>query len=659
MCWARLSKPPRHGLCSDHGVALKDRTASRWRGAIAIVTGVVAAGIVVAVIIVLNIAIRQRDLAIDRQQASYEVMILARRLDASMGQAEAMLGRFVISGKDQKSFGRQYFDDWRRAGAELEVLDRAVSDPPTQRLIDRLRHVYAVRGQELADVALRSNYGQNAQAFSLYYQAGRSPTVARMAHLLDAIVANERTVLTARTQTADARIGRANSIGTALSLLGLLLAMGIGWLGWRMLEAQREREDEAERSAELEAAVAARTFELSREMVEREAAETRLRQAQKLEAIGQLTGGIAHDFNNMLAVVVGGIDLARRKLSASSAARTPLDQAMEGAERAAALTRRLLGFARAEPVNARPADANALLDDMGQLLERVIGDTIRVRIERADGLWPIRVDRHQFENAVLNLAVNARDAMPDGGTLVLSTANLSFKPGPGELPPGDYVRVAVLDTGHGMSPEIVARVFEPFFTTKGLAQGTGLGLSQIHGFVQAAGGTIEVESREGEGTLISLLFPRSDGIVIAIGPTDETAVGPVAARQVLVVEDDPRVLASTMAALGELGHRATACGSAADAVGIIAARPDLELVISDVMMPDLTGPQLQARVHAVRAALPFLFVTGFAEEEAVEALAGARVLRKPFTIAALGLAVEDALRASPSEPVRAPAGAAA
>ena len=243
--------------------------ASRWRLGVAITTGVVAALIVVALIAVLNISIRQRDLALQRQQSSYEVMILARQLDASFGEAEAMLGRFMISGKGEKRFGRLYYDRWRRAGAEIEALDRAVSDPPTQKLIDELRRTYVARGAELSAVALRTNYGQNPQAMSLYYGAGRSPNVARLAGLLDAIVANERALLDTRTETAEARIGRSNSVGTALSIFGGLIAVGAALLAWRMLEAQREREDEEERSADLEVAVAERTAELRHEMTER------------------------------------------------------------------------------------------------------------------------------------------------------------------------------------------------------------------------------------------------------------------------------------------------------------------------------------------------------------------------------------------------------
>ena len=629
--------------------------ASRWRLGVAIVTGGVAALIVVALIAVLNISIRQRDVAIARQQTSYEVMILARQLDASIGESEAMLGRFMISGKGEKQFGRIYYDGWRRAGAEIDALDRAVSDPPTQKLIDELRVAYASRGRELSAVALRTNYGQNPQAMSLFYDAGRSPNVAKISGLLDAIVENERALLDTRTETAEARIGRSNSVGTALSFIGGLLAVSAALLAWRMLEAQREREDEEGRSAELEVAVAERTAELRHEMTEREAAEEKLRQAQKLEAIGQLTGGIAHDFNNMLAVVVGGIDVARRRLpDDADTVRQPLDQAMEGAERAAALTRRLLGFARAEPVDAVASDAGTMLADMGQLLDRVIGDTIRVRIERTTGLWPITVDRYQFENAVLNLAVNARDAMPDGGTLTLSTANELVADG-GDLPAGDYVRVAVLDTGRGMPPEIVARIFEPFFTTKALNQGTGLGLSQIHGFMQAAGGAIRVDSRPGEGTLVSLLFPRGAGSIAAVLSADSGAAEAATKRRVVVIEDDRRVLASTIAALTELGHDTIPCDDPNRALEVIAAHPDAELIISDVMMPDLTGPEIRKRAYVTRPELPFLFVTGFAEEEAAGALEGAQVLRKPFTVAALGRAIEAAL----SAPARARSNAAA
>ena len=616
---------------------------------LAIAAGAIAALIVAALIVILNISIRERDAAIARQQSSYEVMILARQLDASIGESEAMLGRFVISGKDQKRFGRLYFDRWRTAGAEIEALDRAVSDPPTQALINQLRQTYSARGQELAAVALRTNYGQNAQALSLFYDAGRSANVVKLGNLLDAVVANERKLLDTRTDAAAARIGRSNSVTTALSIIGGLLAIGAALLAWRMLEAFNEREDEEERSADLEIAVAERTAELRHEMGEREAAEEKLRQAQKLEAIGQLTGGIAHDFNNMLAVVVGGIDVARRRLPpGTNSVRESLDNAMEGAERAAALTRRLLGFARAEPVNALATDAGLVITDMQQLLDRVIGDTIRVRIERAESLWPITVDRHQFENAILNLAVNARDAMPAGGSLVLSTANMTRND-------GDFVRVAVHDTGTGMPPEVVARIFEPFFTTKALNQGTGLGLSQIHGFMQTSGGTIEIDSHEGEGTLVALLFPRGEGTIEAVSSNAAAMEAMPTSRRILVIEDDPRVLTATIAALEELGHQPIPCSDPRNAMTMILTHRDADLVISDVMMPDMTGPEIRARAVIERPELPFLFVTGFAEEEAVEALQGVPVLRKPFTIAALGNAIEAAL--SGSGPARSAAAA--
>ncbi len=295
---------------------------------------------------------------------------------------------------------------------------------------------------------------------------------------------------------------------------------------------------------------------------------------------------------------------------------------MEGAERAAALTRRLLGFARAEPENSVPTDAGAVLIDMEQLLDRVIGDTIRVRIDRAADLWPIEVDRHQFENAVLNLAVNARDAMPRGGALVLSTANVSFDAPRSTLTAGDYVRVAVHDTGMGMPPEVVARIFEPFFTTKPLNQGTGLGLSQIYGFMQGVGGAIEVESLEGEGTLVSLIFPRSAGIVARAARASGDPVTAASPKRILVVEDDHRVLASTVAALEELGHRPIPCAEPLGALAAIAKHPDADLVISDVMMPDLTGPEIRVQAAALRPDLPFLFVTGFAEEESRRGIAG-------------------------------------
>ena len=632
----------------------------RWALVFGIAAVVSAAVTIIALIFTLNGATRFRDTALDSQQRSYEVMILARSLDASIGQAEAFLGRFVISG--DKDLGRIYFDDWRRAGTQLDALDKAIQDPESQVLIDRLRAAYNQRGDELAAVALRTNYKQNDAALSRYYQVGKAKSLARIDRLLEAIIANERETLVGRAGVAERSVDRSNRLNAAVSAFGVLLVLAALALGISALQAWQRRRYDEERNAELETAVNIRTAELStanvqliEEMASRAATEDRLRHAQKMEAIGQLTGGIAHDFNNMLSVVIGGLELAQRRVATGGeAVERHLRQALEGANRAAALTKRLLAFARAEPLLPVAIAPDALLTDMSDLLDRTIGDTIAVRIDTDAESWPIFVDPHQLENAILNLAVNARDAMPEGGTMTIRTTNRVLVAGEVDgVSAGDHVAIGVSDTGHGMAPEVLERAFEPFFTTKGVGQGTGLGLSQIFGFVRQSQGGVTVESTPRHGTTVALILPRS---------AREPEVAPAAASEalralpkrrgttVLVVEDDPRVLAATAESLEELGLGTIRCADATLALQMIADNAEIGLVVSDVLMPGMTGPELVATLRKDHPGMPVLFVTGFAGDiDTAEAFGGHAVLRKPFTIAALGRAVESLLS---NDPVR-------
>ncbi len=307
--------------------------------------------------------------------------------------------------------------------------------------------------------------------------------------------------------------------------------------------ARKQIEDEAERSEVLEMAVRERTQELwesnqalKAEAAEREAAEAQLRQVQKMEAVGQLTGGIAHDFNNMLAVVVGGIDLAQRRLNGPRReVLMHLNNAMEGATRAAALTRRLLSFARSEPLMPERVDSRELIGGMSDLLDRTLGERIRVEVDLVGDAWPIYVDPHQLENAIVNLAVNARDAMDGQGMMRIATGNVKLASNEvGDVRAGDYVKISVTDTGCGMTREVRERAFEPFFTTKPVGKGTGLGLSQIFGFAHQSGGEVGIESDVGRGTTVSIYLPRTEAAApIRIHPTAVQRVefrGPGAGR---------------------------------------------------------------------------------------------------------------------------------
>jgi CheY-like chemotaxis protein len=376
--------------------------------------------------------------------------------------------------------------------------------------------------------------------------------------------------------------------------------------------------------------------------------------------VGQLTGGIAHDFNNMLAVVLGGLELAKRHLHTGGPdAQQHIENAMEGANRAAALTRRLLAFSRSEPLLPEAVEGGGLIAGMSDLLDRTLGDTVEVRTQDAGNRWTVWVDRHQLENALLNLAVNARDAMEGRGTLTIATGGRTLADQEvGECPAGDYVTISVTDTGCGMSAEVADRVFEPFFTTKPVGKGTGLGLSQIFGFVRQSGGDIAIDTAPGKGTTVTLYLPRhvgEAGSPAADAPTPVTADAPtqitvatdepVPARSfdILVVEDDPRVLGATVGALQELGHRVTSCPDPLAAPTAVAMMPRIDLIISDVLMPGQTGPEMIAELGEQLDGVAVLFVTGFAGEADADLFGGRAVLRKPFTMASLGRAVEEAV----------------
>ena len=620
---------------------------AHWRVTMLVATAVLGAAVLIALVLTLRAADRQRDRALGLQSRSYEVMILASNLSGMMADAEASLGRYVIS--SDKQLGQLYSDQWSRAGALIDQLDRATADRPEQQhRIDALRVAYQQRGKELSLTALSTLYKKNDQALARYYQVRKAQSLDDINRLLDQITASERELLAARSEAVARSLAHSTLVVRVLVGFGVLIVLGAMALGWMAVQAFAERaaartEAELERArvGGLEAAVEAATAELQDK-------EARLRQVQKMEAVGQLTGGIAHDFNNMLAVVLGGIELAQRHLATDPGqVRRHLDNAREGADRAAALTKRLLAFSRAEPLLPEAIEARELIASMSSLLDRTLGDAITVET-RDDGFgWSIWADRHQLENAILNLAVNARDAMEGRGRLTIATGAATLAVGTiSNNPAGDYVTIAVTDSGCGMSDEVRERVFEPFFTTKPVGKGTGLGLSQIFGFVRQSEGEIAIESKPRRGTTVTLYLPRR----IVDAPSEPTPVEaaaeaptPLTGLDVLVVEDDPRVLAATMGALAELGHNAIDCNDPLRAEEMLRAHATIDLVISDVLMPGRTGPELIAALAPTYPHLAVLFVTGFAGEATSDAFAGHVVLRKPFTIAALERAVGEAM----------------
>ena len=636
------------------------------RSALWVSAGALAATLaLIFLIVMVTLTNRGRDQAIGFERRSYEVVVLTRTIDASIARAEAALGRYVLD--ERQETGTDYYNQWRGAGYQITQLRRLLGpDPAQERRVAALEALFARRGAELAPAASAAQRGEGTGGLGLLYQAASSPTLPALRAQLQEIAQVERANLNRRMAATQGFVQRADAYTEWLGWLAILIglgAVGLAILAWRAflegVRARREADAEAYRAVGLEQAVEARTGELREtnqklkaEMAERAAAEAKLRQVQKMEAVGQLTGGIAHDFNNMLAVVVGGLDLARRKLHGPRReVEFHLDNAMEGATRAAALTRRLLAFARAEPLLPEAIAPARLVEDMLELADRAIGERITVHTAFADEPWQVWADRTQLENAILNLAVNARDAMDGSGDLTIAVDNVALAGGEVEaLEPGDYVRIRVVDTGKGIPPENLHRVFEPFFTTKPLGKGTGLGLSQIFAFARQSGGDVTIDSEVGKGTTVAIYLPRSGAEAgEAAAPAhlagEPTEIRPARRRAtILAVEDDPRVARATVSSLEELGHRAIACASGAEALDLIDRNPSIELVVTDVMMPEMTGTELAAAIRKRGLDLPILFVTGYVGEAGdAEGLAGGELLRKPFTVAALAEAVENAL----------------
>ena len=378
------------------------------------------------------------------------------------------------------------------------------------------------------------------------------------------------------------------------------------------------------------------------DVTERRLAEEALRQAQKLEAIGQLTGGVAHDFNNLLAIVVGNLDMVRRRVADEPRTLRLVDNAMEGAKRGASLTQRLLAFARRQDLNPAAVDVPALVEGMSDLLRRSLGPMVRVETSFARVLPRARVDAHQLEMAILNLAVNARDAMADDGLLLIGAAEVSVGEGAG-LEPGRYLRVEVTDDGCGMDADTLARANEPFFTTKGVGKGTGLGLSMAQGLAAQSGGRLDLRSRVGFGTTVDLLLPVALGDAAVVeASTASSPLEPLRPLLILVVDDDHLVRENTVAMLEDLGHRVRAASSGSEALVKAAGLPGLDLVVTDQLMPGMTGLQLADSLATEHPYLPVLLASGYSE---VADEPGRRlpILAKPFNQAALQAAVRSAV----------------
>jgi signal transduction histidine kinase/ActR/RegA family two-component response regulator len=446
-------------------------------------------------------------------------------------------------------------------------------------------------------------------------------------------------------QFADDPLPLAWLVAVSGGLLTLLLAA----LAWQQSLAASRTQIEVNRA----------TGELrrtNRELIEtsraRAEAEAHLRQSQKLEAIGQLTGGIAHDFNNMLAVILGNLDLASRRANDPERLARALSHAQKGAHRAAEMTQRLLAFGRRQPLAPRLLDPNQLVANMSELLRRTLGEQVQIQTMLAGDMWPVEADAGQLENAILNLALNARDAMPRGGTLTIETRinhlDEAYAAQQEGLKAGDYALIVVTDTGVGMSDEVMTKAFDPFFTTKEVGKGTGLGLSQVFGFVRQSGGHLKIVSEPGRGTTLKLFFPRAKGQVVA---TEHPFPSGVLQRGkpeelIVVAEDQDDVRSTTVASLRELGYTVAHAADGAETLDVLSRHGGATLLLTDVVMPGMNGRELSDRARSLYPDLKIVFTTGYAPDAIVHEgrlEADILMLPKPFTTAQLAACIRAAI----------------
>ena len=404
----------------------------------------------------------------------------------------------------------------------------------------------------------------------------------------------------------------------------------------RQYENRRLNDEQESRVQERTSELAAANRQLLGQIEERERVEMTLRQMQRLEAVGQLTSGVAHDFNNLLTVVLGNIGFLERGLAGAGIdgkLSKRLGYMRIAAERGAKLTDQLLSFSRRQRLEPKALDLNHTIAGMRDLLQSTIGGSIVIESNLASGLWPALVDPTQFDVAILNLAINARDAMPGGGKLEVATRNVTLGDPlhPQDPPAGDYVDICVSDTGTGMPPEVQAKAFEPFFTTKDVGKGSGLGLSQVLGFAKQSGGGVRIHSEPSRGTAIRIYLPRAAaGLASLLQPAHASDHTPGASASILLVDDDNAVREVTAATLRELGYQVIEAGSGGAALELLDQHPDIHLMLIDFTMPGMSGDEVFRRVRIKRPALPVLFITGFADRAAIAGIGESRIISKPF-----------------------------
>jgi signal transduction histidine kinase/ActR/RegA family two-component response regulator len=566
---------------------------------------------------------------------SFEVRQTATKALSLLTDAETGQRGYLLTG-DQI-----YLEPFQTAEVSLpetlKALRQQVADNPEQSgRISTLTQLADARQTLARDTIAKMQAGDAAGAVALVKSGRGKQLMDQIRVIIDAMSQSERALLESRQKEA------ATTRTALLGLAGASLLAAVALAGVLARATRQALQQERQRTTELETEI----------RHHRETQDT-LRQAQKIEALGQLTGGIAHDFNNLLTIVIGNLDTLRRRLTTpradedvsalASRLQGPVDLEMQGARSAARLTHRLLAFARRQPLAPASVDLNRLVADMSDLLRRTLGETINIETVLSGGLWATFADSNEIENALINLCVNARDAMPEGGQLTIETANTyldeAYARQFGDVTAGQYVQLSVADTGSGIPPDLLTKAFEPFFTTKPAGQGSGLGLAMVHGFVKQSGGHIRIYSEVGHGTTVKIYLPRltSEQQVASIPVARSTAAldvpraGPN--ETILLVEDNEGVRQFGRGALEDLGYTVIETADAQAALRIVESDRRIDLLFTDVVLPGLSGSELATRALQLRPGLPVLFTTGYTRNAIIHhgrLDPGVHLLSKPF-----------------------------
>ncbi len=565
------------------------------------------------------------------------------RLFSALQDAETGQRGYQISGI--ASFLDPYNNALPVIAKELVAVKSTIgSNADTQKPIADLEDLIEQRLESLQSAILYHDSDRPDEALALIgIEAGKN-SMDRIRNIVTPLINARNDVVESRFQSAARAASWLTAGAIAATAFGVFLALVAVQQAQRQLSAISSSVDVLSQTNQRLVAEAAHGVELA----------SQLRQSQKMEAIGQLTGGLAHDFNNMLAVIVSSLGLIKRRIARGDTnIDRYIDSALDGADRAATLTHRLLAFARQQPLAPVSLDSNRMVGGMSELLRRTLGEGVRLETALSGGLWRTRADPSQLENAILNLAVNARDAMPKGGRLTIETSNAhlddEYVSSHVGAAIGQYVLIAVTDTGAGICREVIDRVFDPFFTTKPPGQGTGLGLSQVFGFIKQSGGHIAVYSELSHGTSVKMYLPRyygADESCDAMPSLAASARGGAKSEVILVVEDDDRVRQLTVDALMELGYTVLSANGGPAALDSLAEATTVDLLFTDIVMPDLNGRDLARQAIKLQPGLKVLFTTGYAPNAVVHNATlepGEDLIGKPFQIEQLGGKVREVL----------------